>query len=54
VEVAYSCRNGECQSCVQRIISGKVDYPTGEEPLLARGRVMLCQAFPLEDIVIDC
>jgi len=54
IEVQYSCHNGECQSCVQRIVSGRADYPTGEEPLLARGQVLLCQAVPRGDIVLDC
>ncbi|MBC8719651.1 pyridoxamine 5'-phosphate oxidase family protein [Ochrobactrum sp. Marseille-Q0166] len=54
IDVPFSCRTGECQSCVQRIVEGKVDYLIGEEPILARGRVMLCQATPLGDVVIDC
>ncbi|WP_455296990.1 2Fe-2S iron-sulfur cluster-binding protein [Brucella pituitosa] len=54
IDVPFSCRTGECQSCVQRILEGKVDYLIGEEPILARGRVMLCQATPLGDVVIDC
>ncbi|MEO3388038.1 pyridoxamine 5'-phosphate oxidase family protein [Mesorhizobium sp. CAU 1741] len=54
VDVQYSCRNGECQSCTQRIVSGKAAYPAGEEPLLARGQVLLCQAIPRGDVVLDC
>lgn len=54
VEVQFSCRSGECQSCVQRIISGAASYPSGEEPILARGQVLLCQAIPRADIVLDC
>lgn len=54
VDVQYSCRNGDCQSCVQRIVSGIVDYPTGDEPLLTYGQVLLCQAVPRGDLVIDC
>lgn len=54
MDVQYSCRNGECQSCVQRIVSGSVDYPMGEEPLLSYGQVLLCQAIPRGDIVVDC
>lgn len=54
IEVQYSCRSGECQSCTQRIVSGGVTYPSGEEPLLARGQALLCQAIPRGDIVLDC
>lgn len=53
VEVPFSCRTGECQSCVLKLTEGKVDYPIGEAPLLARGKVMLCQALPLGDIIVD-
>lgn len=54
VHVQYSCRSGECQSCVQRVVSGSVTYPLGEEPLLARGQALLCQSIPRGDVVIDC
>lgn len=54
VDVQYSCRNGGCQSCAQRVVSGGAAYPVGEEPLLPRGQVLLCQAIPLGDIVLDC
>ena len=54
VEVQYSCRNGECQSCVQRLVSGGADYPACDEPLLAEGQVLLCQAVPRGDVVLDC
>lgn len=54
VDVQYSCRNGECQSCTQRIVSGAVAYIDGEEPMVARGQVLLCQALPRGDIVLDC
>lgn len=54
VDVQYSCRNGECQSCTQRIVSGAVAYVSGEEPMVARGQVLLCQALPRGDIVLDC
>lgn len=54
IDVAYSCRLGDCQSCVQRTVSGIADYPSGEEPLLAYGQILLCQAVPRGDLVIDC
>ena len=55
VEIQYSCRGGECQSCTQRIVSGRTSYPTcDEEPVVARGKVLLCQAIPRNDIVLDC
>lgn len=54
VEVEYSCRIGDCQSCVQRIVSGVADYPAGDMPLLAWDQVLLCQAVPRGDVVLDC
>lgn len=54
IDVQYSCRNGECQSCAQRVVSGRATYPAGEEPLLPRGQILLCQAVPRGDIVLDC
>ncbi|MEO9338844.1 pyridoxamine 5'-phosphate oxidase family protein [Mesorhizobium sp. SB112] len=54
VDVQYSCRNGDCQSCVQRVVSGVVDYPAGDEPFLTYGQVLLCQAIPRGNLVLDC
>lgn len=54
VDVAYSCRQGDCQSCVQTIVSGLVDYPGDEVPLLLWDQILLCQAVPRGDLVLDC
>ena len=54
----YGCRNGACGACKSTLASGKVDYGEYEEFALsageiAQGKVLLCQAVPLEDVVID-
>ncbi|RJE89309.1 hypothetical protein D3P04_01320 [Paracoccus onubensis] len=54
VKVAYSCRIGDCQSCLQRVLEGAADYPAGELPVLAQGQILLCQAIPRGDMIIDC
>jgi ferredoxin len=54
IDVAYSCRLGDCETCVQRIVGGVADYPSGDMPLLAWDQVMLCQAAPRGDVVLDC
>jgi len=54
IKVSYSCRNGDCQSCIQKLASGHVDYPVGELPVLSEGQVLLCQAVPRTDTVILC
>lgn len=53
IDVAYSCRVGDCQSCVARVLSGMVDYPSGDIPVLAEDQVLLCQAVPRGDLVIN-
>jgi ferredoxin-NADP reductase len=54
IKVQYSCRNGDCQSCVQKLVAGTADYPVGEMPVLAEDQVLLCQAVPKTDMVIGC
>lgn len=54
IKVDYYCRVGDCQSCVQKLVSGAADYPAGEAPVLAEGQVLLCQAVPDSDMVIAC
>lgn len=54
IDVQFSCRSGDCQSCMQGVVSGKPSYVNCEEPLLPRGRVLLCQAVPKGDMVLDC
>ncbi|MBX9459333.1 MAG: 2Fe-2S iron-sulfur cluster binding domain-containing protein [Rhizobium sp.] len=54
VSVQYSCRNGDCHSCIQKLVSGTADYPAGEVPVLAEGQLLLCQAVPVSDMVIRC
>ncbi len=54
----YGCRSGVCGACKSTLVSGKVDYGEYEEGTLtdqeiAEGKALLCQAVPLEDVVID-
>lgn len=54
----HSCRAGRCASCKSRLISGHVEYPAGRPPGItavevARGEVLLCQARPRSDLVIE-
>jgi len=54
IDVAYSCRIGDCQSCVATVVKGMVDYPAGDVPVLAEDQVLLCQAVPRSDLVLKC
>lgn len=54
----YGCRNGMCGSCMATLRSGTVRYPDGRPPGLsaaeqAEGKVLLCQARPVSDLVIE-
>lgn len=55
----HSCREGRCASCKARLLSGEFFYPgdilppgiTREEA--ARGEVLLCQARPRGDLIVE-
>ncbi len=54
----YSCRSGICGTCKSTLLSGRVNYGTYESQAMSEeekhnGKVLLCQAKPLEDIVIE-
>jgi len=58
IVLPYSCRIGSCGTCKARIVEGKVDYGEYEATAMtpeerAEGAVLLCQARPLSDLVID-
>jgi len=57
VMLPYSCKNGTCGSCKGQVLSGEVHYPF-HPPLalergdLAEGFALMCQAEPIEDLII--
>jgi CDP-4-dehydro-6-deoxyglucose reductase len=58
VMLPYSCKNGTCGSCKGRIEHGEVHYPFNpplalERPDIAEGYTLLCQAEPLENLIIE-
>ena len=53
----YSCRDGLCATCKADLVHGRVEYGDYQQTALSdaeigRGKVLLCQARPLENIVI--
>ena len=54
----YGCRSGVCGACKCSLVSGSVDYGNHEDFALsedekAAGKLLICQAIALEDVVID-
>jgi CDP-4-dehydro-6-deoxyglucose reductase len=58
LNLPHSCKSGHCGSCRARLQSGEIRYPSGR-PLgitaeeVAAGNVLLCQARPASDLVIE-
>ena len=49
------CRSGYCGTCQSVIISGEVKYFYDPPPVPADdGAVLLCSAYPVSDVVLDC
>ena len=58
VLIAYSCRSGQCRSCIGRVIDGEVSYPRGlpqaiSEAEAESGLVLFCSAFAVSDLTIE-
>jgi len=58
VMLPYSCKNGTCGSCKGVVINGEVHYPFHpplalERSDMAEGYALMCQAEPMEDLIID-
>ncbi len=55
----HSCRAGRCASCKAKLLSGTIAYPDDRLPPgivaaeAARGEVLLCQARPRADLVVE-
>jgi ferredoxin len=56
LNLASSCRNGTCRTCIRRLTSGRVEYHTEWPGLSAEekqaGYILPCVAYPLSDVVI--
>ena len=58
VLIGYSCRSGQCRSCLVRIHSGDVVYPRGLPQAIdaaeaEAGYALCCSALPGSDLVIE-
>jgi ferredoxin len=56
LDMASSCRNGTCRTCIRRLTSGSVHYRIEWPGLSAEekqaGYILPCVAHPLSDVVI--
>lgn len=58
IALPYNCRAGTCQTCMGRVMEGKVDFGNAHpfyltEEQKAAGCALLCKAKPLSDLVIQ-
>jgi CDP-4-dehydro-6-deoxyglucose reductase len=56
--ISYSCRSGQCGSCLGQVIAGDTSYPDGiplatSESEARAGRVLFCSAYAVSDLVIE-
>jgi CDP-4-dehydro-6-deoxyglucose reductase len=56
--VSYSCRSGQCGSCLGKLLSGEIEYPKGLPDALdqqqhAAGYALFCSAQAASDLVIE-
>jgi len=58
LNLPHSCKSGHCGSCRARLVAGEIHYPSGRPPGItaeeaASGQVLLCQARPRSDLVVE-
>jgi CDP-4-dehydro-6-deoxyglucose reductase len=59
IPLPHSCRAGRCATCKARLLSGEIAYPGDRLPPgivaaeAARGEVLLCQARPRSDLLVQ-
>ncbi|MCU7959541.1 MAG: CDP-6-deoxy-delta-3,4-glucoseen reductase [gamma proteobacterium symbiont of Bathyaustriella thionipta] len=56
IGLPYGCRNGRCGSCISKLLSGEVSYPSGKTQALEEAdadALLTCQAHPQSDLVIQ-
>jgi CDP-4-dehydro-6-deoxyglucose reductase len=58
VLISYSCRSGQCGSCLGKLLSGQIEYPQGLPDALDQhsyeaGYALFCSAQATSDLVIE-
>ena len=58
LNLPHSCKSGHCGSCRARLRTGEIRYPSVRPPGITAaeeqaGNILLCQARPLSDLVLE-
>lgn len=58
VLISYSCRSGQCGSCLGRLLAGEVTYPRGQPDALSTqqrdaGYALFCSAYAVSNLTIE-
>lgn len=53
IPTRWSCRSGVCHTCMTPLISGAISYRPAPLELPPAGQVLLCCAYPDEDVILD-
>lgn len=53
VSVDYGCRAGSCTTCMTRVLSGRVQYPTPPDAVADEGHALMCCSVPETDLELD-
>lgn len=53
INIPYSCRQGNCKSCIVKKLSGEIDYIKPSFFQESQKNIISCQAYPLTDLVLD-
>ncbi|MBT8436754.1 MAG: 2Fe-2S iron-sulfur cluster binding domain-containing protein [Gammaproteobacteria bacterium] len=56
--ISYSCRSGQCGSCMGKLLLGEIQYPAGLPDAISTaqaeaGYVLFCSAFATSDLTIE-
>jgi CDP-4-dehydro-6-deoxyglucose reductase len=56
--ISYSCRGGQCGSCMGKLHRGDIIYPNGQPDAISEGQTELgytlfCCAFARSDLIIE-
>ncbi|MDH3387280.1 MAG: 2Fe-2S iron-sulfur cluster-binding protein [Gammaproteobacteria bacterium] len=56
--IPYSCRGGQCGSCLGRVLTGRIHYPNGLPQAISdsqdrAGYALFCSALAVSDLTIE-